>query len=83
VVPADAIITSPIMHSAGMGMGSHMGAMGMGAGGAGGGAGAFDEYGGVDPTLDPELAMAIRASTEEARSQEEARVRTSHLRIYF
>jgi hypothetical protein len=39
------------------------------------GGGAFDDYGGVDPSMDPELAMAIRASTEEARAQEEARVR--------
>ena len=50
-------------------MGSGSGAsMGMGGGGA------FDDYGGVDPSMDPELAMAIRASTEEARAQEEARV---------
>lgn len=45
----------------------------MGGGGGGGGS-AFDEYGGIDPSMDPELAMAIRASTEEARAQEEARV---------
>jgi len=44
---------------------------GMGGGDApqnGGGevsASAFDEYGGVDPNLDPELAMAIRMSREE------------------
>ena len=53
-------------------MGSGSGAsMGMGGGGA------FDDYGGVDPSMDPELAMAIRASTEEARAQEEARVSSS------
>jgi hypothetical protein len=47
----------------------------MGAGaGAGASGGGFDEYGGIDPSMDPELAMAIRASTEEARAQEEARV---------
>ena len=34
----------------------------------------FDDYGGIDPTMDPELAMAIRVSTEEARAREEARV---------
>lgn len=50
------------------------GGMGMPSAGAGGG-NAFDDYGGVDPSMDPELAMAIRASTEEARAQEEARVR--------
>lgn len=31
-------------------------------------------YGGIDPSMDPELAMAIRISTEEARAQEESRV---------
>ena len=34
----------------------------------------FDDYGGIDPSMDPELAMAIRVSTEEARAREEARV---------
>ena len=48
----------------------------MGGGPSGVGGGAFDDYGGVDPSMDPELAMAIRASTEEARAQEEARVST-------
>jgi 26S proteasome regulatory subunit N10 len=43
-------------------------------GAAMGGGGAFDEYGGIDPSMDPELAMAIRVSTEEARAREEARV---------
>lgn len=36
--------------------------------------GDFDDYGGIDPSMDPELAMAIRVSTEEARAREEARV---------
>ena len=55
-----------------------MGSDGMaGAGGSGGGGDGenFDMYGGIDPSMDPELAMAIRASTEEARAQEEARVK--------
>ncbi len=55
-----------------------MGADGMGgAGASAGGAGGdnFDMYGGIDPTMDPELAMAIRASTEEARAHEEARMK--------
>ena len=47
----------------------------MGAGGMGGDD--FDMYGGIDPTLDPELAMAIRVSQEEARAQEEARKKVS------
>ena len=42
--------------------------------GASMGGGGFEDYGGIDPSMDPELAMAIRASTEEARAQEEARV---------
>ena len=71
VLPCDAILSSPIMHMSGGGMGAAMG----GGGGGGGGGSAFDEYGGIDPSMDPELAMAIRASTEEARAQEEARVR--------
>ena len=73
VAPSDAILSSPLMQDspfAGMG-----GAEGIphGAGGGGGGTN-FDEFGGIDPSLDPELAMAIRVSTEEARAQEEARV---------
>ena len=53
-------------------MGNNMG----GGGDMGGGGGdLFAEYGGVDPSLDPELAMVMRASAEEARQREEARVR--------
>lgn len=29
----------------------------------------FAEYGGVDPNLDPELAMALRISLEEERAR--------------
>lgn len=69
VSPANAILSSPLMH-----MGGGMGPDGMGGMGGGGGGGEdFDMYGGIDPSMDPELAMAIRASTEEARAQEEAR----------
>ena len=35
---------------------------------SGGGGGGFAEYGGVDPAADPELAMAMRVSMEEARA---------------
>lgn len=63
VSPANALLSSPVMH---------------GVAAAGGGAGDnFDMYGGIDPSMDPELAMAIRASTEEARAQEEARQRAA------
>jgi 26S proteasome regulatory subunit N10 len=34
-------------------------------------------YDGFDPAMDPELAMAIRVSTEEARAHEEARLKLS------
>ncbi|OCB88340.1 hypothetical protein A7U60_g4542 [Sanghuangporus baumii] len=39
--------------------------------GAGEGGG-FEEYGGVDPTLDPELAMVMRMSMEEERARQRA-----------
>ncbi len=45
--------------------------------GAGGGGDNFDMYGGIDPSMDPELAMAIRVSTEEARAEEEARMKAT------
>lgn len=62
------------MHIGGM---SGMAGVGSGMGGnmGGGGGDNFDMYGGIDPSMDPELAMAIRVSTEEARAQEEARVK--------
>ena len=45
--------------------------VGGGNSGGGGGAGGdnFAEFGGIDPNLDPELAMALRVSMEEARQQ--------------
>jgi 26S proteasome regulatory subunit N10 len=69
VSPVNALISSPIMYGA-----ASMGGMGGNMGGGGGNAD-FDMYGGIDPALDPELAMAIRVSTEEARAQEEARLK--------
>ena len=30
----------------------------------------FAEYGGIDPSLDPELAMALRISLEEERARQ-------------
>ena len=38
-------------------------------GGGGGGGDNFAEFGGIDPNLDPELAMTLRVSMEEARQQ--------------
>lgn len=57
---SDAILSSPILGGDGHSSSS---------GGQGGG---FDEYG-FDPESDPELAMAMRVSIEEARAEEEAR----------
>ncbi|CAI5707269.1 unnamed protein product [Peronospora farinosa] len=45
---------------------------GRGGGGGGGGNDSFAEYGGVDPTMDPELALALRVSMEEERARQEA-----------
>jgi 26S proteasome regulatory subunit N10 len=58
----DVMITSPILQPDAMGAG--------GDGGAGAGANSDDPLiaMGIDPNLDPELAMAIRLSMEEARA---------------
>ena len=69
VLPVDAIHGSPVMlNNFHMG-GASSGNMDTSVSGAG-----FEEFGGIDPSMDPELAMAIRMSTEEARAREEARV---------
>ena len=68
VLPSDVLITSPII------TGEEGGAPAMGgSGGMGGGmgGGAFAEFGGVDPNMDPELAIALRVSMEEARAEAE------------
>lgn len=73
--PADAIISSPLLgdFGGGFGGGMDMGGEAGDAAGAASGGGMFADYGGVDPSLDPELAMALRASAEEARAHEAAR----------
>eukprot|EP00514_Thraustochytrium_sp_LLF1b_P003869 CAMPEP_0184526366 /NCGR_PEP_ID=MMETSP0198_2-20121128/10616_1 /TAXON_ID=1112570 /ORGANISM="Thraustochytrium sp., Strain LLF1b" /LENGTH=378 /DNA_ID=CAMNT_0026917933 /DNA_START=206 /DNA_END=1342 /DNA_ORIENTATION=+ len=60
VLPSDVLISSPVI----------TGESGSGGGGGGGGS-TFAEYGGVDPNLDPELAIALRVSMEEARAEAE------------
>lgn len=76
-LPSDVLIASPVVHGGdgGGGMGMMGGAgSGAGAGGAssgGGGGDNFAEYGGVDPNMDPELAMALRISMEEERTRQE------------
>lgn len=53
------------------------GAAGGGGGGGGAAANQFAEYGGIDPNVDPELAMAIRMSLEEERARHEANAEAS------
>lgn len=66
----DVLIASPIINPDEIGGagGNAAGAAGVGAGGAQ--VSQFSEYGGVDPNLDPELAMALRISLEEERSRQ-------------
>jgi 26S proteasome regulatory subunit N10 len=65
----DVLIASPIINPD---EGGNAGGNPAGASGVGGGAqvSQFSEYGGVDPSLDPELAMALRISLEEERSRQ-------------
>ena len=67
VLPSDAITSSPVLmvqHGFGRGTSGTTGFNGNDSG--------FDEFDGIDPSLDPDVAMAIRASLEEAREREEA-----------
>lgn len=76
VLPSDVLASSPIVHggeggSAFAASAAAGNAGGGGAAAAGGGGGGFDDFGGVDPNMDPELAMALRVSMEEERSRQE------------
>jgi 26S proteasome regulatory subunit N10 len=73
VAPSDALITSPIFQGDDGGLAQAMAASTGGGGGAD--ANPYAEYGGVNPDLDPELAMALRLSAEEARAHEESQTR--------
>ncbi|CAI5722144.1 unnamed protein product [Hyaloperonospora brassicae] len=66
VLPSDVLVSSPVLH------GDDGAAAAAAASGGGGGNGAFTEYGGVDPSMDPELALALRVSMEEERARQEA-----------
>merc|ERR1712176_284807 len=70
VLPSDVLLSSPIVSGSGGGS-----AVGGGASElnqiSGGGGGGFADYGGVDPNMDPELAMALRVSMEEERARQE------------
>lgn len=71
-MPSEVLRSSPIV-SENTGASSD-GAMGFDASGgvAGVGAGANDDFGGVDPNMDPELAMVLRVSMEEERARQES-----------
>lgn len=70
VLPSEVLATSPILASSGGAFAAAAAAGGFDSSGAGGGNG-FAEFGGVDPNLDPELAMALRVSMEEERARHE------------
>ena len=63
---SDTIVASPILAGEGGGAVPNGG----GAGGEGGGAGGDFEFG-VDPNLDPELALVLRMSMEEEKERQE------------
>merc|ERR1712238_366457 len=78
VAPRDVLTGSPVL--GGDGSSSNDGtatgggtSSGGGGGASGGGAGGetFADFGGVDPNMDPELAMALRVSMEEERARQE------------
>ncbi|KZF23750.1 26S proteasome regulatory subunit S5A, multiubiquitin chain binding protein, partial [Xylona heveae TC161] len=61
---SDSIVTTPILGGDGMG--------GAGMGGAEGGEGGASQFEfGVDPSMDPELALALRMSFEEEKARQE------------
>ncbi|KAL3657399.1 hypothetical protein V7S43_017718 [Phytophthora oleae] len=65
VLPSDVLVSSPVLHG-------DDGAAAAAASGGSSGSDAFAEYGGVDPSMDPELALALRVSMEEERARQEA-----------
>eukprot|EP00816_Leptocylindrus_hargravesii_P004884 CAMPEP_0196802806 /NCGR_PEP_ID=MMETSP1362-20130617/2363_1 /TAXON_ID=163516 /ORGANISM="Leptocylindrus danicus, Strain CCMP1856" /LENGTH=428 /DNA_ID=CAMNT_0042174207 /DNA_START=40 /DNA_END=1326 /DNA_ORIENTATION=+ len=71
VLPSDVLVSSPIVHGGDGGGGMHMGAGDVGGGANVADVGGFAEFGGVDPNMDPELAMALRVSMEEERARQE------------
>ena len=64
---SDSIVTTPILAGEGMGVNPGMG----GGAGEGGQAGGNDFEFGVDPSMDPELAIALRMSLEEENARKE------------
>jgi 26S proteasome regulatory subunit N10 len=70
VLPSDVLASSPIVHGGSGGSAFAASAAAAAATGDFGG-GAFADFGGVDPNMDPELAMALRVSMEEERARQE------------
>lgn len=70
VLPSDVLASSPIVHG-GAGGSAFAASAAAGAGDVGGGGDAFADFGGIDPNMDPELAMALRVSMEEERARQE------------
>lgn len=64
---SDVIVASPVLAGETGGMGGATAAAGEGSGAEGGGSFEF----GVDPTMDPELALALRMSMEEENARQE------------
>jgi len=58
----DILFTSPILGGDEAGISASNGAAG----------GQFSEYGGINPDLDPDLAMALKVSMEEAKAKQKA-----------
>jgi len=63
----DVLFTSPILGNEDAGAAGVSGDAGAGAGTVGG---QFAEYGGINPDLDPDLAMALKVSMEEERARQ-------------
>ena len=75
VLLSDVLVSSPVLAGGAFAASAAAGGFGGegGGGGAGGGGGDnFADYGGIDPNMDPELAMALRISMEEERARQEA-----------
>jgi 26S proteasome regulatory subunit N10 len=71
VLPSDVLASSPIVGGGAFAAAGLQAAAAAQAPGGGAGGDAFAEYGGVDPNMDPELAMALRVSMEEERARQE------------
>ncbi|CCI40499.1 hypothetical protein ABG067_000737 [Albugo candida] len=62
MMPSDVLVSSPVIRGEDAATNVVGGAAGE----------TFAEYGGVDPSMDPELALALRVSMEEERARQEA-----------